>query len=302
MLTEGVTRVLGTRPIAALWRRVRPGLRIVAYHDVPDAQAFEAHLDRVLHAYTPVSGAQVTASVRHGRVLPPDAVWLTFDDGDPTVVAHAQGALLERAVPATLFVCPGLVAEGRVPWWTTVRAAGEAGHGAELAGTVLRGAPLARALKQVPDARRREVVEHLRPFAPPPAAASLLDVDALRTWQGAGLEVGNHTWDHPCLDRCEPAEQTRQIVTAHDWLVANLDPPDLLFAYPNGDRTDHAHGELRRLGYETPLLFDHRLNGGRRPVPGGGELSRLRLDSWAPLPRARAVISAAHADVFALRR
>ena len=295
---RSVTAAVGSAPVAAAWRRARPGLRILAYHDVPDPDRFAEHLDLLVAHHTPVSGAEVVAARRGGAALPPDAVWVTFDDGHPSVAVHARDVLLARQVPATVFVCPGLVTDGRRPWWETVLAAGEVGRGATFDGTDRSGPALVRALKVVPDHRRREVVAELEDAAPAPEGAAALTLDQLRVWQDSGLEVGNHTWDHPCLDRCTTEEQTRQIERAHEWLVSTLAPPDLLFAYPNGDHTAHALEVLQGLDYGAILLFDHRINPVR--AVGAPELSRLRLDAGAPPARARAVLSGAHADLFGL--
>lgn len=291
---ETITSALGSRPVAASWRRLRRGLRILAFHDVPDADAFGAQLDELLAHHSFVSGADVGAALHQGAPLPPDAVWITFDDGDPSVVRRALPVLQEREVPATLYVCPGLLDPPSPPWWTVVERAGRGDRGAEVDGRRLVGLDLVRALKRVPDAERRRIVAGLDPVAvegdPAPTT-----VDEVRAWLAAGQEVGNHTWDHPCLDRCTPDEQEAQVVRAHRWLSDLLGRPPRTFAYPNGDRTDHVAGLLADLGYDTVLLFDHDL---AHPAPGGRELSRLRLDASAPLDRTRAVASGAHSDVM----
>jgi peptidoglycan/xylan/chitin deacetylase (PgdA/CDA1 family) len=222
---RGVTRVLGSRPVSATWRRARPGLRILAYHGVTDRARFAEHLDMVVHSYTPVSGAEVVRARRNGASLPDDAVWITFDDGDKSVISEAKAALVERGVPATLFVCPGLVTERQPAWWTVVLAAGERGEGAVLDGVELEGQALVTALKDVPDNHRRDVVADLAQRLGDVEIDSLVTLDDIRAWQDAGLEIGNHTWDHPCLDQCPEDEQTRQIEIAHEWLSEHVGPP-----------------------------------------------------------------------------
>jgi peptidoglycan/xylan/chitin deacetylase (PgdA/CDA1 family) len=114
--------------------------------------------------------------------------------------------------------------------------------------------------------------------------------DLLR-WRELGHFVGNHTWDHPCLDRCEPWEQREQILKGHSWLKTVGLLAHEVFAYPNGDWTPVAEGMLEELGYEVAVLFDHKL----ASLPGHPlRLSRLRLDASAPAERFRAIISGAH--------
>ena len=56
------------------------------------------------------------------------------------------------------------------------------------------------------------------------ADLGLADGRQLRAWVAAGYELGDHTWDHPCLDRADEREQHRQIMDAHTWLLkAKLD-------------------------------------------------------------------------------
>jgi peptidoglycan/xylan/chitin deacetylase (PgdA/CDA1 family) len=296
---RGVTRVLGTRAVeAGALERSAHQLRVLAYHRVPDRAAFARQLDHLVERYHPVSGAEVADALASGSTLPPRSVWVTFDDGDPSVVSHGLPALEAAGVPATVFVCPLLVRDGSAPWWRVVEAAGAAGVGAEVEGRHLTGRSLVRALKRVPDAERRAVLARLVAEAPeaaqPTGPLALTEAD-LRRWLGAGLEIGNHTWDHPCLDRCEPAEQRRQLTEAHEWLAAFLGRHPRLFAYPNGDHTAAAEAVLAELGYEVGLLFDHGLADLHQPPL---RISRLRLDSDADVSRCRAVLSGLHSKVL----
>lgn len=294
---RSVTRVLGTAPLerAAVARTARH-LRVLAYHRVPSAERFARQVDHLVGHYAPVSGAQVADALAGGPALPPRAVWVTFDDGDPSVVTDGLPVLARAEVPATVFVCPGLVDAGEPPWWRVVEAAGEAGLGADVGGQHLVGRALVRALKAVPDAERRAVLGSLAEAdAPAPAPPWALSPADLRRWLDAGMEVGNHTWDHPCLDRCDPDEQRAQLVQAHEWLVALLGRHPRLFAYPNGDHTAHAESVLEELGYEVGLLFDHGLASLEQHHL---RLSRLRLDSDDDLPRGRAVLSGLHSRVL----
>ena len=280
---ELTTRLLGTPPVGAAWRRLRPGLRILAYHGVPEAARFAEHLDLIASTYAPVSGKQVMAARQGDAVLPDRALWVTFDDGDPSVVAHATDALTQRRIPATLFVCPGLIVNKRAPWWEIVLEAGRRNHGAAIDGRNLQRRHICAEVEQAAGPRPIEV----------------LSLDELGLWQQAGLEIGNHTWDHPCLNRCTPAEQTQQITQAHVWLNEHFQPEVPLFAYPNGDQTDHGERVLRTLGYDGGLLFDHRVNSPAQALDSSRELSRLRIDTSGALPRTRAIISGVHPDLFA---
>jgi peptidoglycan/xylan/chitin deacetylase (PgdA/CDA1 family) len=107
----------------------------------------------------------------------------------------------QYGVKATMFVCPGYLDTDEPYWWDRVSA-----H------------EVAR-LTVVPDVERRRVVA-----ATPPGAALQLTTNQLKAWVGAGRSIGNHTWDHPCLDRCAAAEQVSQVRLAHEWLREHAGP------------------------------------------------------------------------------
>ena len=113
------------------------------------------------------------------------------------------------------------------------------------------------------------------------------------------MEVGNHSWDHPCLNRCSPDVQVEQVRRAHEALGNLTGYVIRQFAYPNGNFAQAVDDELKRLDYGVGLLFDHRIAKlSQNPLA----LSRLRIDSQADLPRFGAIVSGGHSAVFATKR
>lgn len=262
----------------------------MAYHDVPDADAFRRQLLALTADYHPVDEPAVVEAASGGRPLPPRSLWFTFDDGYPGVVDRGQAVLDELGIKAALYVCPAFVDTDQPPWWEVVDEARRLGVGPTQ--------PVVE-LKRMADRERRAVVERLaagieattgRAFRRPQLSAA-----ALRRWLTAGHSVGNHSWDHPCLDTCSDEEQARQVSLTHDWLVGELGVERPTFAYPNGNLSLGAESALRRLGYPLALLFDHRLSDlGADPL----RVSRLRLSADASAERARAIVSGAHPLAF----
>ncbi|MEM9037746.1 MAG: polysaccharide deacetylase family protein [Actinomycetota bacterium] len=281
----GRTAVAG--PATAVSRR---RLRTIAYHEVTDPERFRAQISMIAEQFRPVGEREVIEAVEHGAELPPKAVWVTFDDGSPTVMERAQPVLDELGVPATIFVCPGLVDTDRPMWWDIV---GEA----ERLGAVVP-APLVE-IKAMPDHARRALVAELEDEIIRRSGSALTGVQlttaSLRRWIDAGHGVGNHSWDHPCLDTCTPAEQEEQIRRCHAWLVDELGLDRPTFAYPNGNRADATERTLLDLKYPVGLVFDHRLT---RLDVHPMRLSRLRLSADASVGRARAILSGAHSFLF----
>ena len=292
-------RMLGSPPVARIARSaLRRRLPVLAYHDVTDAGAFAAHLDVIQEHFKPVTGAEVALAVRTARRLPRGAIWLTFDDAHPGVVTNALPLLAERVVPATLFVCPGVVDTDQPYWWQVMDQALAAGIPIRLEGRSWTDGTITTRLKRVPDKVRRAAVARttdvLVQTGRSPRVTQTTS-DALREWVQAGLDVGNHTWDHPCLDMCDAEQQRRQILEADEWLRVAFGTPIHLFAYPNGNTAPVSRRVLAEHGYAVAALFDHRLSRARGP-----EISRLRVDASAPVHRLTAIASGAHPAAFAV--
>lgn len=279
-------RALGHGFITRLARlSLRAPLRVLAYHEIRDVSGFRAQMEHMVERYRPVSAREVVAWMG-GADLPSGAVWVTFDDGDPSVVEAGLPILDEVGVTATMFICPGLI-DGDTPfWWQTV----ELADPSRVAG-----------LKHIPDDERRRIVENIRedlterkghvPSRPQLTTAQL------ETWIDRGQEIGNHTWDHPMLDRCDDDEQVRQVRLAHEWIADRVPGAPPIFAYPNGNPAAAADAALEELGYELWALFDHRMS----TRPDDRRLSRLRTNADADLARFRAIVSGVHPTVHRLR-
>lgn len=274
MTTEDlVDSVLGSAPLRVLASAATRGkLRVLGYHGVDRPEVLDRQLAWLVRHFVPVRGADVVDAARGGRPLPRNAVWVTFDDGLPSVVERGQAVLDRHGVPATMFVCPGLLDTDVAHWW----------HGID-AGEVAR-------LKTIPDAERRAAIA--------PASAAQLTSQQLRAWVVAGHEVGNHTVDHPMLDRCDDAEQRRQVVDAHERLCELLDVPPTTFAYPNGNAAPAAARALRDLDYGIAVLHDHRLATLEDPL----HVSRLRAGDHVTDARFRAIAAGTHPALLAIRR
>lgn len=297
---------LGSRVFTAAPRRAtRRGLRVLAYHGVEDTHSFAAQIVHVTERYTPTTADRIVAALTGADDLPPGAVWITFDDGDPSVVENALPVLHDAGIRATMFVCPG-VADTETPlWWQAVEQALATGVELRHQGITFDRSSqdgLVRRLKTVPDEERRAIVADLvdraRVATGSPQSRRQLTTEMLQTFVAAGGTVGNHTWDHPCLDMASPAEQQNQIVEAHHWLAERLPEPPRLFSYPNGNHTLRSEAILEELGYSVATLFDHRI-GSTRANPL--RLSRLRVNDTTSISRFSSILAGLHPAVHAVR-
>jgi peptidoglycan/xylan/chitin deacetylase (PgdA/CDA1 family) len=289
------------RIAAATTSATKRRLRVLAYHSIDEPDAFARQVTHLRHQYEPVSARAVIAAMHGTTTLPDRAVWVTFDDGFPSVVEHGLPALSDAGVPATMFVCPGLIDAGSPNWWDVVDTATTHGLGSSITNLPTSAAPVTH-LKTLPDLERRRIVDALagelaeRGISVPQRQ---LTIGELTRWEAAGNDLGNHSWDHPCLDRCEPAEQRRQVTDADAWLRRRRPDGPRIFAYPNGNATPTVEAVLGELGYDLALLFDHRL---ASTTGHPYRVSRLRVSSSASDARFAAILSGAHSAGYRLKR
>lgn len=296
-LPKGLRSVAATlasnRLVSGAFRAATRGrLRVLAYHGVHDLDYFEQSVAYITSRYHPVDGDEVIAYVEGRASLPANAVWFTFDDGLSSALAAAE-ILLRYRVSATNFVNPWTVEQGEPLWFQALEFATQRG----LIGEAEQGRYSRSRLKSLQDHERRSEMARLlerlnRDSVEMPSLSG--SEEMLRRWVSFGHEIGNHTWSHPCLDRCTEEEQRRQIERAHAWLTkAGFSPR--FFAYPNGDWTPEAEAMVANLGYRASVLFDHRLVRHGGPVH---QVSRLRVDSDASHKRLSAILSGAHSTAF----
>jgi peptidoglycan/xylan/chitin deacetylase (PgdA/CDA1 family) len=297
-LEHAVDAALRYSPMQPFFRwRGTDRLLVLAYHEVPEAGAFAWQVDYLRTHMQPVSLGDVVTAIRTEGRLPPRAVLITFDDGDRTVYENALPVLSDRSVPAVTFVIAGLLGTDIPFWWREVDELVR--RGARVPG--LPGAPheCVSALKLVPDAERRASLEQLRAAVAGPRvmqpqlhAREVVELDA------AGIAIGNHTFMHPCLDRCTDEAVDTELVQAHEMLSDVLGTAPSAFAYPNGNGDARAARTLARLGYDVAFLFDHRV--GRFPPADRYAVSRVRVSATTHPDRFRLLVSGLHSSIHHL--
>ena len=274
-------------------------LAVLAYHGVDDAERFGRHLDQLRRTAHPLSLDELLDSFEGRRHLPQRAVLITFDDGHRSVLDVALPMLRERGLPAVAFVVAGIVGSDRPFWWTEV--IDLATHGGVVDGMAsLSPHDLVRSLKRVPDERRRAAIVELRSTAARAASPMpQLTAKDLRTLETGGIMVGNHTWSHPCLPRCQDGTKRHEIEDAHRTLTRILGHAPGAFAYPDGGRDHVSAAILDELGYRAGFLFDHHLSP-MRP-PDRLAVSRLRVNSTTTLDRFQMIASGFHPTLHRVR-
>jgi peptidoglycan/xylan/chitin deacetylase (PgdA/CDA1 family) len=238
---------------AVLARRQRVG-RILMFHGIDEGHYPAALLEANL-AYLSRHFKIVPLAVMVEQLSEPDAhasipgeIVITFDDGLRNNFTRAYPVLRRLGVPATFFVCPGLIEEHRWQWThEVVERLGSLGEKqrAEIAADVEAPTASAEGLKQWMKAlpvHRREVVEdcvraRTRHFAPTEAQRRRFDPitwDELRRLDPRLVTVGSHTLTHPMLDTVTAAAAELEIRESRRWLERELDREVAHFCYPDG--------------------------------------------------------------------
>jgi len=241
-------------------RDERPVSRILLFHGTPrrEAAALERELRWLKRRFNIVPLRSIANAAANGGLLG-DKVALTFDDGLRSNVEIAYPLLHRLAIPATFFVCPGLV--DRAKWlWThesrrrLSRLSVSARH--ELAQEwhapagieefVAWMKTLDSAARQRVEARLREATPDFTPTAAEREEFDLADWKALRGLDPALVTIGSHTLTHPILPGTSATELEAEVRDSRRQLESGLQRPVDTFAYPNGDVDAAAEACVRR--------------------------------------------------------
>lgn len=265
-------------------RREDGRARILMFHGTPRRLA--GRLERLLRYVK-----------RHFRVVPlatlvsaPDlrrCVALTFDDGLRSNVQVAWPLLARLGLPATFFVCPGLVDEGRRLWTHEARArlrrqglsTGEIEARVE---AMKRGSPGVSAPHGafVPSPEERE-------------AYDLAGWDELRALDPALIEIGSHSLTHAILTTLDAAQMEHEVAASRALLEERLRRPVAAFAYPNGSVDAQVHACVAR-HYACAVTVHEGF-----VEPGGDPHLLRRLNAhWNPLRLALALHRERRDDYF----
>lgn len=236
-----------------------PRMRLLKLHGVGEphypAAAFRRQVAWLKAHFELVALDAVVAALGEPRPAAPDPdaprrpwVALTFDDGLRNFATLVHPVLCEWGIPATVYVCPTLVDEGRWLWNHEALARLRSLDPRELPGFLAElgeGPATPRAMvermKTLPGKRReavaaaiRERTPGFRPAAEQRAAWDLMSWEELRSLSTSLVTVGSHTLTHPLLPYLGDAELAREVRGSRRELESRLDRPVEHFAYPSG--------------------------------------------------------------------
>ena len=154
---------------------------------------------------------------------------------EPREVAYP--ILRKLGIPATFFVCPALVDEGRWLWTHEARARLRAlgNDAATIESLVQQMKRMDLQTRGAVEQRLRDETAQYRPSAAEREAFDVASWAELCGLDPALVTIGSHTLTHPILTTLTEAEAEREICESRARLEARLGRPAETFCYPNGD-------------------------------------------------------------------
>jgi peptidoglycan/xylan/chitin deacetylase (PgdA/CDA1 family) len=281
--------------------RTQKGVRMLMHHGIDGAyqvKTFEEQLVWIKSRYTVLSMAEAVERLLNARALPDFAIVLTFDDGLRNNLTEAYPLLLKHQVPATFFVCPGLIDSGLWIWTYDMRERLKTLSQEELVSlaTQVCGSPLRTIetfvawMKKQPNAQRHHAMEQVRAATPAFEPGERLHRDHdLMSWAELHsldqrlITIGSHTMSHPILPSlCEAEIETELKDSKAALLEHGLIREPALLCYPDGANDERVIASARR-HYAAACSTKKGLVTSSSPLfalPRIGANSRIEDVSW----------------------
>lgn len=270
------------------FQRARPNaLRILTYHRIGAAAAFEAHMRYLTQHYTVVSMPELFAIFDRNHSLPPRSVMATFDDAYEDFASITWPIMKHYGVPATVFVATAYPDQPeQVFWWDRLQTALNTTTKPVLTETLWGQLPLGTAalrtkaykrlrdhVKTLPHREAMILVDRIySALGSPPVVNDVLGREALRGLAKEGVALGAHTQTHPLMNRVSATEAVAEAFASLRDLKREIGDVLPIFAYPNGSFNQEVVHGLKEGG--MALAF----------TTGAGQNQLLKVD-WLRLRR-----------------
>ena len=215
--------------------------------DEPTVEQFAAQMDLVAGIFNVLPLSEAVRLLKAGS-LPPRALCITFDDGYSNNFHLARPILARKRLPATIFVAPGFLDNGRMFNDTIIESIRrartqldlrEAGFGiyalTDVASKRSAINEIIEALKYAGNSERDRRSHQIANIVGVALPSDLMMTEAeVREAHSGGIEIGAHTINHPILCRLDPQVAEREIVESKLRLQEITGAAVKAFAYPNG--------------------------------------------------------------------
>jgi len=260
--------------------------------------------------------------LRHGAgTLPPRATAITFDDGYACNATTAVPLLVERGLPATIFLTTGPIDAAAEYWWDDLqrivfdaqvgrlvvttsdgRLSVDIGErpAAPAAWNASRGATTARekgfmtlwrALRDLGASEQTAAIAELRSQAGTPATprASHRPMTAAEVQSVAvsdGIDIGNHTVTHPALSEWPEEVQRAEITRGSRDCERLSGRAPSTFAYPYGDHSTATVDLVHAAGFVAACTTESAAVTSRSDTM---RLPRMQVENWSAAQLAKAM-------------
>lgn len=240
-----VFKILRYSGLAFLFREwfQRNRVSILMFHDI-DQKTTKQSFDYLAKNYNIISLHAYLQARQLGDLsrIPKKAMIITFDDG------HKQNyeiypILQSLGVPATIFLCSGIVDTHRHYWFKENNTGMSTDSLKELSHQERLQKLAASGFQQEMEFEDRQ-------------ALTREEIEEMKT----AIDFQAHTVFHPCLPTCTTAEAKWEIDTSKQDLETKYDLDIRAFAYPNGDYSDRDIDLLKEAGYQLAVTVDHGYN------------------------------------------
>lgn len=224
---------------------------IVMYHGVESwlAGSFESQLQYLAKNFEVVPLDEILSRVLGNSRTSNGLVALTFDDGFRNNYTVAYPILRKLCLPATFFVCPGLIGRSRSIWTHEMRTRlkhlepDDRKRFYHMAGVydVEDTRRVVTWLKTIPVRSREQVEEEIHKLTPGFSFSEeeherfdLMNWDELMALDRSLVAVGSHTLSHPDLTLIEPPRLQLELSASRKQLEERLGRAVYHLAYPFG--------------------------------------------------------------------
>jgi len=269
-----------------------PAAIILAYHSVRDeperesnwiapgithaTKVFTRHMELVAREFHPVTLEDILLFVKGGKILPPRAVAVTFDDGYLDNLEVAAPVLSRFGISAAFYLTVGMIGQPEAPWFSRVRHAfmttsctkwnsSLARISRDISSPPARDAALLAAydicaplVDQAQEEAVRNIENELQVRRVVPEHRLMMTWDEAKALRRAGHIVGSHTLTHPNVAHvADSGAQQAELVESKSRMEKNLGEPVVHFSYPhpalNPQWNEQTLKITREAGYSTAL-------------------------------------------------
>lgn len=256
-------------------------LRVLAYHDIEDAEIFESQILWLKSKYNLINIPILYNHLIKNDPLPPRALLLTLDDGDKTVYTKALSVFQKHKIPSCLFIITDLIDSFKDFWWETIK------KNEKIDG--LSDSQILKIInhnKSIPNSQR---LQNLKEYKS--TVKQQLKIEEIHTLRDYGVFIANHSHTHPMFDMLEEQDIIKELEKSNDFFKNSEVGDYSVFAYPNGSYNETSEQLLEKFNIKMAFLFDHKINKKKiQPL----RISRIRVDSTIPFPEFQTKVSGLH--------